>query len=113
MEKRIKNWSFRWLSKGGKLTLVKYALEAIPVYWMHFWIPLGIIEKIRKLFFNFLWSGNKDSFGLPWTSWKALACPKFLGRCGLKIPTFFAKALAAKSVWNLIHGSGLWVQISI
>ena len=32
VEKRIKNWSFRWLSKGGKLILVKSILEAIPVY---------------------------------------------------------------------------------
>ena len=58
VEKRINNWSFRWLSKGGKLILIKAVLEAIPVYWMHFWIPLGIIEKIRKLCFKFLWSGK-------------------------------------------------------
>ena len=45
----IKNWSFRWLSRGGKLVLVKYVFEALPVYWMHLWIPIGIIEKIRKL----------------------------------------------------------------
>ena len=36
VEKMIRNWSFRWLSKGGKLILVKYVLEAIPVFWMHF-----------------------------------------------------------------------------
>ena len=76
---------------------------------MHFWIPLGIIEKIRKLCFKFLWAGNSDSSGLPWTSWKALACPKFLGGWGLKILVLLAKALAAKNVWNLLHGTGLWV----
>ena len=32
VEKRIKNWSFRWLSKGVKLILVKAVLEAILVY---------------------------------------------------------------------------------
>ena len=32
VEKRIKNWSFRWLSKGGKLIFVKSVLEAIPMY---------------------------------------------------------------------------------
>ena len=110
-EKRIKNWSYRWLSKGGKIILIKYVLEAIPVFCMHFWIPLGIIERIRKLCFKFLWAGNFDSFGLPWTSWKALARPKFLGGWGLKIPAVFAKALAAKNVWNLINGTGLWVKI--
>ena len=31
----------------------------------------------------------------------------------MKIPALFAKSLAAKSVWNLIHGTGLWVQIAL
>ena len=39
VEKRIKHWSFRWLSKGGKLILIKSVLEAIPVYWMHSGFP--------------------------------------------------------------------------
>ena len=79
---------------------------------MHFWIPIGIIEKIRKLCFKFLWSGGDGtSSGMPWISWKVLANPKSLGGWGLKVPALFAKALVAKSVWNIIHGSGLWVQI--
>ena len=74
VEKRIRNWSFRWLSKGGKLILIKAILEAILVFWMYFWIPLGILENMRKLCFKFLWAGNKESSGLPWTPWKTLAC---------------------------------------
>jgi len=31
-EKRISNWSHRWLSLGGRVTLVKVVLESIPVY---------------------------------------------------------------------------------
>ena len=50
---------------------------------------------------------------MPWTSWKTLASPKFLGGWGLKIPALFAKALVAKNVWNVIHGSCLWVQIAL
>ena len=89
--------------------MVKVVLEAILIYWMHFWIPVGVIEKIRKICFRFLWSRHKDSAGLPWTSWKNLACPKSLGGWGLKIPAVFSKSLAAKSVWNIIASSGLWV----
>ena len=74
---------------------------------------MGIIEKIRKLCFKFLWVGNSDSSGMVWTSWKSLACQKNLGGWGLKIPVVFAKALATKNVWNLIQGSGLWVQIAL
>ena len=29
----------------------------------------------------------------------------------MKSPAIFAKALIEKSVWNVINGSGLWVQI--
>ena len=89
-------------------------LYALSVYQMHFWIPVGIIEKIRKLCFKFLWSGSYETTSrLPWASQKVLANPKFLGGWGMKVHALFAKALAAKSVWNIIHGSGLWVQIVI
>ena len=59
------HWSHRWLSRGGKLVLIKSVLEALPVFWMHFWIPVGIIEKIRKLCFKFLWSCG-DGWDLFW-----------------------------------------------
>ena len=36
VEKRVTNWSYRWLSKGGKLILIKSFLEAISVYWKQF-----------------------------------------------------------------------------
>ena len=92
--------------------MIKAVLEATPVYWMHFWVPLGVIDKIRKLCFNFLWAGNQKSSGLSWISWKTIALPKSLGGWGLKVPILFAKSLAAKKVWDIIHGSGLWVKIA-
>ena len=36
-----------------------------------------------------------------------------MGGWGLKVPSLFSKVLVAKSVWNIIHGSRLWVQIVI
>ena len=32
IEKRIRRWSHRWLSRAGRLVLIKSVLEAIPVY---------------------------------------------------------------------------------
>jgi hypothetical protein len=34
LEKRLKSWSFRWLSSVGRMILVKFVLEEIPVYWL-------------------------------------------------------------------------------
>ena len=55
LDKRLKSWSHKWLSRGGRLVLVKAVLEAIPVYWMSLsWIPKGIPEEARRICFRFL-----------------------------------------------------------
>jgi len=52
IEKRLKGWSHRWLSRVGRLLLIKAVLEAILVYLMSLaWIPKGILEKLRKMCF--------------------------------------------------------------
>ena len=61
LEKRIKIWSHRWLSRVGRLVHIKLVLESNPVYWMALsWIPKGILEKSWNIYFSFLWTGNKD-----------------------------------------------------
>jgi len=103
IEKRIMIWSHRWLSRAGRLTLIKSVLEAIPVYWMSLaWIPKGILEKIRRLCFTYLWKGNKEGRTMPWVSWRRIALPKSLGGWGLKNIFVFSKALAGKVAWRLI-----------
>lgn len=55
LEKRLQVWSNKWLSRVGRLVLIKSILEAIPVYWMSLsWIPKGILEKARRISFSYL-----------------------------------------------------------
>ena len=97
LEKRLHTWSHHWLSRAGRLILVKLVLEAIPVYWMSLsWIPLGILEKARKICLHFLWSGHKDVLVSPWVRWEKIAKPKSLEGWGLKNVFLFACALEAK-----------------
>ena len=80
--------------------MVKAVLEAIPVYWMSLaWIPKGILESIRRIWFWFLWSGKKDEQVTPWVNWKRIVVPKGLGGWWLKNIFLFTKALAAKGGW--------------
>ena len=37
-----------------------------------------------------------------------MALPKSCGGWGFKIPSLFSKSLAAKNIWRLIKGDGLW-----
>ena len=94
IEKKLSSWSHRWLSRAGRLVMVKVVLEAMPVYWRGLtWIPKGILEKIRRLCFSFLWSGSADRRTMPWVGSEKIALPKALGGWGLKNIFLFAKAL--------------------
>jgi len=112
VEKRLKVWSHKWLSRAGRLVLVKSVLEAIPVFWLSLaWIPKGTLESIRRICFRFLWSGKKDVQVTPWVNWKRIAIPKGLGGWGLKNIFLFSKALAAKGGWRLLKTDSLWSRV--
>lgn len=99
MENRTTNWCSGLLSLGSRLTLVKSILEATAVYWHSLaYIPMGILEKIKKRCFQFLWKGGKNIGGLPLVKWKRLAKPKAMGGWGMKNIHQFVKALAAKNL---------------
>ena len=57
VEKKLNTWCNQWLSKGGCMILVKVIL----VYWMsRAWIPKGVLESIRILWYMFIWSGDHE-----------------------------------------------------
>jgi hypothetical protein len=57
-ERKIGFWRNKWLSLGGCFTLVKSVLESLSIFWMSLErIPNKIINILRRLSFNFLWSG--------------------------------------------------------
>eukprot|EP00253_Pinus_taeda_P029408 PITA_29408 len=112
IESRISHWSFRWLSRAGRLTLIKSVLSAIPVYWAALtWIPKGVMEKIRRICCRFLWTGSKESLGLPWVAWDKVGRPKEWGGWGIKRSPDFNISLAAKSGWRLISMENLWTRV--
>jgi hypothetical protein len=67
-------------------------LEAILAYWHTLaYILVGVLEKIRRKVFNFLWTRDKENDGIPWVKWTYLAKPREEGRRGLKNIHFFGE----------------------
>ena len=84
--------------------MLKAVLQSSPVYWASIaYIPKGILTKIRKLCFSFLWTASKQSEGISLANWKTLARPKKLGGWGIEILDLFTKYLAAKTLRRLIQ----------
>ena len=79
LEKRFLGWSYQWLYRAGRLVLVKSALEAILFFWMSLsWIPKGILDRICKVCFSFLWRGCEDHYVMAWVCWEQISIPKVL-----------------------------------
>ena len=78
-------WENRFLSRGGRVVLIKVVLQNIAVYWDSIvYIPKGILTKIKKKCFSFLWTASKQSEGIPLEKWTNIALPKELGGSGVK-----------------------------
>jgi hypothetical protein len=113
-KKRSYVWCFRWISRGGRLKLKKSVLEAIPVYWISLaFTPKGVLDKLRQISLQFLWSGSREKKGIPLFKWDRLAVPKGSGGWGLKNHHLFVKALAAKNVWTLIVNGWFWSHVIV
>ena len=50
MEQRLMSWKQLYLSKGGKITLIKSTLSSLPTYFLSlFPIPADIAIRIERL----------------------------------------------------------------
>ena len=61
VEKRLASWKRFYLSKGGKITLIKSTFTSIPTYFLSlFPIPTRVANRLEKLQRDFLWCGMEE-----------------------------------------------------
>jgi hypothetical protein len=63
------------------------------------WIPIGVLEVIRRISFRFISVSCREKRGIPLVSWKRMVVPKDLGGYALKNIFIFLKYLATKGIW--------------
>jgi hypothetical protein len=115
VEHWLAGWKKLYLSKEGRLTLLKSTLSSLPTYFMSlFKIPVSVAKRIEQLQRNFLWGGEGDIIKMPLVSWNKVCTPIAQGGLGVKDLISFNKALLGKWLWRFgVESLNFWRRVML
>ena len=104
MEKKLSGWKQLYLSKGGRLTLLKSTLSSLLTYYLSlFSIPRAVATRLERIQRNFLRGSSVERFKYPLVAWKNVCLPCELGGLGNWKLALFNQALLRKWLWRYDH----------
>ena len=97
IERKLAGWKGKYLSKGGKLTLIRSTLSSIPTYFMSLHImPISVAKQIEKLQRDFLWGSDGGVKRYSLVGWDSICQAKSSGGLGVRSLATFNRALLGK-----------------
>ncbi|RVW34062.1 putative ribonuclease H protein [Vitis vinifera] len=101
LRRRLARWKRQYLSKGGRITLIKSTLASIPIYQMSiFRMPKSVVKRLEKLQRDFLWGGGNTGRKIHLVNWKVVCTQKDKGGLGIRRMGLLNKALLGKWIWR-------------
>ena len=102
MERRLEGWKRLYLSKGGRVTLIKSTLSNLPTYFLSlFPIPASVANRIERLQWNFLWGSLGDDPKIHLVKWASVCAPISLDGLGIRKLSLFNEALLGSGFGDL------------
>ena len=102
IQRRLDGWKGKYLSKGGKLTLIQSTLSSIPTCFMSLQvIPVSLAKLIEKIQRDFLWGSNGEEFRYHLGKWDVV-CRSKEGGLGVRKLILFNGALLGKWLWRFV-----------
>lgn len=113
MRKQLNRWKAHYLSKGGKLTLIKSSLATIPIHFLSLFVALSsICKEMEKIQRDFLWRGAEDDWGLHLVARDRVCTTKDKGGTNLRRLQPKNRALLCKWLWHFgQEDGGLWRKV--
>jgi hypothetical protein len=109
MIRRLAPWKRLYLSKGGRLALIKSTLSNLPTYLLSlFPIPADVAKRIEKTQRDFLWGGLNDETKPHLVDWNSVCSPISEGGLGIRNVRKFNQALLGKWLWRYAHEEDAW-----
>jgi hypothetical protein len=113
MERRLAGWKRIYLSKGGRLTLIKSTLSNLPTYFLSlFPIPADVANRIEKIQRNFLWGTTEEVAKFHLVKWNKVCSPLSHGGLAIKNLRRFNEALLGKWLWRFgVERDAFWRKV--
>ena len=113
MERRLAGWRRSYLSKGGRLTLLRSVLSSLPTYFMSlFHIPTSVASRLEKLQRTFLWDSSGETRKYHLVDWQRVCRPLQHGGLAIRQLCRVNEALLGKWLWRFGHErDALWRRV--
>ncbi|XP_058757341.1 uncharacterized protein LOC131630579 [Vicia villosa] len=113
VRKRLSTWKGRWLSFGGRMTLLKSVLGSLPIFTLSFYLaPKKVVREINRIQSHFLWGGVEEKKCIHWVRWEDVCTPIDKGGLGLKNLEVFNIAILCKWKWRILEESNsFWYRM--
>ena len=100
VEQRLAPWKRAFISKGGRLVLIKAVLYSLPSYFMSvFPIPVVVAKKLEKLQRDFFWNDGLQKKKVRSVDWVTICKHKKFGGLGIGRMKDKGLSLMAKWIW--------------
>ena len=113
MERRLAGWKRIYLSKGGKVTLIKSSLLSLPTYFLSLLpLPGKVAKHMEKLQRDFLWNGIGGEPKIHLVNWAKVCKPLQAGGLGIRRLGSFNSTLLGKWLWRYsMETDALWRRV--
>ena len=80
VRRRLALWKHQYISKGGRITLIKTTMASMPLYQMSlFRMPKTVARRLEKLQRDFLWEGGNLEKKAHLVDWEVACADKEKG----------------------------------
>ena len=95
--KRLTSWKRQYISKGGRLKLIRITLSSLPIYLLSlFRMPKLVCSRLEKIHRDFLWGGGNLERKPHLVNWKTVCLEKNKGGLGVRNLSKLNQALLCK-----------------
>ena len=112
-QKRLASWKTQYISKGGRITLIRSTLSSLPIYYLPlFRMSQKVWNRLERIQRQFMWGRGSLEKKPHLVKWATTCTEKKKGGLGLRNFSGLNKAFLCKWNWRFANErNALWRKV--